>query len=384
MKKIGIATITIGGTYNLGNKLQAYALQEYLRENGYLPETIRYEADYVQSSSKESVKTDWKKIFTQSFCQSLDDACRIIGRRLHRKTLLNLRDSRKKQFEDFETKYISFTDKVYYSDSDFSELIQRYDFFITGSDQVWNPYYEGADPFYYLQFAPKGKRIAYAPSIAVERIPEKMKSNICRWLQEMDHVSIREEEGRSLIMHEFGVEAELVCDPVFLLNRQQWHSVARAPDRTGKYFAVYILGKKTIQTKRLIKKMETIFQIPAVDIYSCDDWNSVFAGPEAFLGWIENAEFVLTDSFHGAAFSVIFDRPMAILERESVNEMGSRIRNLLQIIGAGDRSAARILDNPDLLDISDLNANEKMKPFIRSSKKYLMSVLTQQETIGER
>lgn len=173
---------------------------------------------------------------------------------------------------------------MYDENSDLKELDETYDRFITGSDQVWNPYYEGAYPFYYLQFASKGKRVAYAPSISAAEIPEDQKENIGKWIQGVDALSVREKDAQMLLQKEFGLEAKLVCDPVFLLNKSDWQKIAVYPQMQKKYFAVYILGRKTAAQKRIIRKIERKYKLKAVDLFTADDAESVFAGPREFLG----------------------------------------------------------------------------------------------------
>ena len=372
-KKIGIATITIEDSFNYGNKLQTYALQSFLRQNGYEAETIRYEASYVRRIPAVPKNMHWQNLISQSVVQSLDDMLRILKRKIESKKLEQLHHKRKEGFRSFEQANITYTEEIYYHDSPFTNLSKSFDCFISGSDQVWNPYYEGIDPFFYLCFAEKGKRIAYAPSIAVEQIPTEKKENMGQWIREMDYISIREIAGKELLAREFGVDARLVCDPVFLLSREQWRQKAASLPEKKPYFAVYLLGKKTIVTKWIIRKLEKTFGIYAVDIYTRDDPASAFATPEEFLSLIENAQFVLTDSFHGTAFSVIFQVPMVLLGRYSANRIGSRIESLLSTIGVGDRSAAFILENPDRLAVEYGACEARMRSFVESSKTFLIS-----------
>lgn len=374
-KKIGIATITIKDAHNYGNKLQTYALQKFLQQNGYEVETIRYEAAYIRNRPPVSRNMRWKNLFSQSLAQSLDDAGRILRRRMRKKKLMELHNKRKNGFDLFDRKNIKYTEEMYCHDSSFADLRNRYDCFVTGSDQVWNPYYEGMDPFFYLAFAEKGKRISYAPSIAVEQIPQAQKSDMEQWIRDMDYISIREARGKEMLAGEFGIDAELVCDPVFLLSREQWKTMTSLSSERNRYFVVYLLGKKTVETKKKIRKLEAVFGIPAVDIYNRDDPDSVFATPEEFLGLIEKAQFVLTDSFHGTAFSVIFQVPVVTLNRYAKHKMDSRIVSLLDTIAAGDRSADYILENTDRLAMEYKTCKDRLIPFVESSKKYLLSAI---------
>lgn len=382
MKKIGIVTIAIKNTYNYGNRLQAFALQEFLRTNGYEPETILHRTDYVQSNVAVKSGLQLSRVFKQSLWQSLDDACRIANRKIQNSRLRSLRQSRIDKFEQFSSAHIKYTEKEYQTEEDLMQLAARYQCFVTGSDQVWNPYYEGADPFYYLTFAPKGKRIAYAPSISVEQIPQTLKSRIGQWIRGLDCLSIREEEGELLLQREYGVAAQVVCDPVFLLPPQKWHDVAVRPARKAPYFAVYILGKKTVETKQTIRRLERVFQAEAVDLFANDDPRSVFAGPGEFLGWIENAEFVLTDSFHGAAFAVIFEKPMVLLDRDAEHSMNSRTDHLLKVLDLKDRNAQSILEHPDEMNIDYSRHSKNLAQHKQRSEQYLLTAIDRCVNIG--
>ena len=102
----------------------------------------------------------------------------------------------------------------------------------------------------------------------------------------------------------------LVCDPVFLLSKEEWHRLSNdAFIYNEKFFCIYILGKKTIDVKRKIKELEKKTGLKAIDIFTRDDPTSEFASPEAFLDIIYKSEFIITDSFHGTAFSIIFEKP---------------------------------------------------------------------------
>lgn len=330
-KTIGIVTIALKNSTNYGNRFQTFALQEFLRSNGYDPLTIYYESDYVRQWA-EVPKERWRdKIWKQSPIQTLDDAWRIVKRKLFRKKLAQLAAKRRRGFEEFSEKCITYTDKCYFSGSDFSELTERCACFVTGSDQIWNPYYEGADGFAYLNFADPGKRIAYAPSIAVPNIPENLKEKIGRWISEIDYLSVRETEGKILLEKEFGIIARTVCDPVMLLSGDQWRKLAQAPEIKEKYFAVYMLGKKTVDKKRILRRLQRKYGLPALDVYTVDEPNSAFASPGEFLGILEHAEFVVTDSFHGLTLAMLLEKPVVVIPRYGMEKLDSRLEETLQL-----------------------------------------------------
>ena len=370
MSNIGITTITImvdnENAYNYGNKLQMFALQEYLREHGHYCETIRYKASMPLISENSKREKKYSNI-----TQVLDDAIRILKRTLLKKAITKKSNERKKKFDSFVENNIVLSQICYSKDSDLSELGEKYDFLITGSDQVWNPYCEGTNEFYYLTFAPSEKRIAYAPSIAVNHIPDELKMSYNKWISGINHLSIREDVGQKLLADQFGFDAKLVCDPVFLIDKSQWSSLAMDFSKEPDYFVTYFLGKKTVETKKKIKKLERISGYRCIDIYTRDYAASRFAGPEEFLGLIRNAKFVCTDSFHGTAFSIIFEVPVVVFERNSENKMNSRIESLLRVASIDNRTVDEVINNSETLQKVVFDKEGNLHRLIKESKVFL-------------
>lgn len=234
-----------------------------------------------------------------------------------------------------------------------------------------------------MTFADKSKRIAYAPSIGIDKIPKEAENDFNRWVADIPYLSVREDVGVRLLQVYAGVEAKLVCDPVFLLSRKEWMKVAQHIENK-KYFAVYILGKKDVKLKKSIEKLERLTGLSARDIYTRDNPNSEFAGIEDFLGLIKNADFLITDSFHGTAFSLIFGTPMIIAERNGGPKMNSRIDSILKIAGVGNRSLGYLMQNPQLIKAVDsTEIDKKMRPFVEESKKYLLDAVEEVRKAGK-
>lgn len=377
--KVGIATITYTKEnipYNYGNVFQNYALTIYLKNNGYEPETIYYLADYFKTG-KSKYSFGAPKMQREYNClQIIDDAIRVCKRNFHREKLKNKTEMRNKQFKAFIEKHIIYSENDYDYSSDFSSLNEYYDCFITGSDQVWNPYWEGSNEFFYLTFTDRKKRISYAPSITVDDIPDEIIDDYKKWIAGFDYLSVREEDGRKLISDLFGAQAKWVCDPVFLLSKNEWLELCSTISRE-RYFLVYVLGKKTPFMKKRIRELEKKTGAKAIDVYTRDNPDALFAGPNDFLSLIHCAEFLYTDSFHGVAFSLIFDTPFVVEKRDQhEKEIDSRIRSLLELSDAGNRSAEYLIGNPEQIM---MNAYDKTKldTFISDSKDYLIKALSE-------
>lgn len=379
--KIGITTITNykenGFVHNYGNILQNYALQTFLKNNNFNAETIYYKS-FVPEYTKSMQKT--KK--NDNIIQLLDDIVRVINRKIQRKKLYDLRKKRKDKFTEFINNYIAQSKNTYTHNSDLTKLNKKYDFFITGSDQVWNPYYEGANPFYYLGFAEKNKRIAYAPSFGVDHIPESIEKEMNEWIDNFDSISIREKVGQKILKQKFKRESQLVCDPVFLLEKKEWEKIIPTKNKyENDYFAIYLLGKKTVETKRKIKKIEKITGLKGIDIYTADSPKSKFLGPIEFLECIKNSKFLITDSFHGTAFSIIFNTPFVIVDRNEKNKtkkykMNNRIDNLISLLNAKNRNIDYLLNNIEEITTSyNIETSKNFENLINDSKKYLLDRL---------
>ena len=371
-KRIGITTIAYDNTYNYGTRLQMYALQEFLRSRGFYVETMRYLPCY-----EKKYTTNKRKVFQRPIPQLLADVYRVLKRSVCHVKLKKLNHSRKIKFENFIRTHICLSQKLYESDSDFTDLANAFDCFITGSDQVWNPYWDGTNAFFYLPFIPKEKRISYAPSIATDHIPEIIREEFESRVKGIGYLSIREDVGKNLLKKEFGLDAKLVCDPVFLLPKQHWEAMASDPKIEGKYFVTYLLGQPDIQNEKKIKQLQRNVDMKRVDVYRWDNPNSVFAGPEEFIGWIRNAEFLVTDSFHGLAFSILMQTPVILVDRDSwrVDSMESRLESLLRMAGLENRGIDYILNDLQSINITAVLEHSALAELIENSKKYLMEAI---------
>lgn len=377
--KIGITTITNykedGFVHNYGNILQNYALQSFLKNNNFNAETIYYKSfvpEYTKTMQKATKKNN-------NIIQILDDIVRILNRKIKRKKLSELKEKRKDKFTKFISNYIVQSKNTYTHKSDFTKLNKKYDFFITGSDQVWNPYYEGSNPFYYLGFAEKNKRIAYAPSFGIDHIPEIIENEMKEWINNFDFISIREKVGQKILKQKFKRESQLVCDPVFLLDKKEWEKIIpKKSDIKNEYFSIYLLGKKTVETKRQIKKIEKITGLKGIDIYTADNPKSKFLGPIEFLECIKNSKFLITDSFHGTAFSIIFNTPFIIVDRNKNKKykMNNRIDNLISLLNAKNRNIDYLLNNIEEITTNyNIESSKSFQDLIKDSKKYLLEKL---------
>ncbi len=329
--KIGI--MTWYNYINYGTALQVTALSEVLRQNGHEAEVIDYQPrGMVHSIPDNSFNAKLKREVT------LRKKRHPLGR--HSTSI-----GKEKIFLDFLDKHISLSER---SDTlaDLLMLNAQYDAFVCGSDQIWSPC--NYDPHYFLDFVEDTeKMVAYAPSIGLPKIEDPyIKNEISANIQRFKHLSVREEQGAKLVKELTGREAKTVCDPTMLLSGKDWRKLCNAQCKSSeKYALVYMLGNneahwniiaKIAATNNLNIKIVPVFEKDH-DRVGCIDET---VGPAEFVSLIDNAELVLTDSFHGMVFSLLLHKQFIPFERfdkhDALNQ-NSRVFNLLDKVGLTDR-----------------------------------------------
>ncbi|MGN0632388.1 MAG: polysaccharide pyruvyl transferase family protein [Oscillospiraceae bacterium] len=216
--------------------------------------------------------------------------------------------------------------------------------FVCGSDQIWNPYFY--DPFYFLEFVNDSrKKIAYAPSFGVDRIPKSKREKLKNALSSFEFLSVREESGRQIVKSLTGKCAEVVVDPTMLIPMEHWNSIAAKINLDEPYLFCYFLSNNNdyFQTAREIAKKFNlkIMTLPMTSSdFSRPDTIKQAVGPKEVLALIKNASFVLTDSFHCCAFAIRCHRQFYVFRRfSSGDERGQdgRTEHLLGLSSLEDR-----------------------------------------------
>ena len=312
-----ISTITCQNTDNHGARLQAYALARHLRDHGNEVEIIDYRPPYMDPTYRvfywpgRNIK-EWGRFFYYL-------PNRVLMRRRHG------------SFVSFANQYLPLSRRVYHSVDDLRSNPPEADLYLAGSDQIWNTSFKnGTDPAYYLDFGSATiRRESYAASFATEDIQPSaipfLKANLGRF----DKITVREKSGLR-ILEELGFQGEQVDDPVFLLSAEEWAALCDGTGNDKRYVLVYDffsdsgLRKKAKEVARQ-KKLPIYAICPRYQWYASK--NFMTAGPRTFLSLIKNASCLITNSFHGIAFSLIFDTPFVFVERpDGLNE---RMRDLL-------------------------------------------------------
>lgn len=361
MKKIGI--VTLHGYFNYGNKLQNYALKYTLEKMGYdVATTVVTDVEQENSALKNKIN-NIKKIGISEFSKIIFN--KFFSKK-NKKIEKEIVENREAFFKEFSKKYLN---EKFFNLKNVDDRVQmdEFDFFVTGSDQVWNPFYFEKLDIFFLTFAKKKRRISYAPSMSVDKLPPQYISDYKKWLFDMNSISIREEAGAKIIKEITDKDVPVVVDPTLLLSKKEWMSVAKKPDYfpDKKYILTYFLGEtppKALEKINLINSKEeyeilNLGQISEREIYE--------SGPEEFIYYIEKSSIFLTDSFHGVVFSMLMETPFIVYERKSkTRSMYSRIETLLKMFNLEKREDKNINGNFLELDFSHIEKildNEKNK-----------------------
>ena len=344
MRKIGI--MTLNGCYNYGNRLQNYALQESLKFLGFVVETI--------INRRTTKKTKFIKrihnLGTNSYKEIYIKAYNKTWRKIRKKSIVK----RTENFKEFTLNYINETNYFISENNIPKNLSDRYDYFVTGSDQVWNPVNTLGSSIFFLTFAEKHKRIAYAPSFGVSEIKPEYKEKYKEWISEIPWLSVREDDGARIIKELTGRDAPVLVDPTLLLTKEKWLSIAKEAQNKpkGNYLLTYFLGGIPPKYKKQIKKIAKVNNLEVINLADIRDKETYRTGPSEFIDYINSCSVFCTDSFHGAVFSILFEKPFIVYERMgSTLSMFSRIETLLKKFKLESRKAENIKSNEDVFNI---------------------------------
>lgn len=301
MKKIKI--VTINDNNNYGNRLQNYALQHFLLN---LTDCDVYTDNTPQKISlKKMVKTvlnysnQWKK------------------------------NKREKNFKKFN-KLIKYSD----------QNDQFFDYFIVGSDQVWNPNFGHCSERELLTKVENEKKISYAASFGVSKLNSEYEDRITKELNKFNHISVREESAKNIIEKLIKNKKIYVnIDPTMLLTAEDWDKISKRPKmlNSKKYILNYFLGTLSEQRKKEISRIAKDNECEIIDIL--DEKSPYYeCGPDEFLYLEKNAFLICTDSFHSSVFAVIYNKPFIIFDREDKEEkMNSRLDTLISKLDLKNR-----------------------------------------------
>ena len=363
-KKIGILTFHTADNY--GAVLQAYALETYIKLN------VSNEVEIINFCTKQHAKAfkifkPKSKNLLKNIILQLITCCRYTSLK-----------EKKNKFALFREKYLNLSKKKYHTENELLNHIKHYDIYISGSDQVFNPFIEFWK-VYYLGFSKeKGeKKIAYAPSFGISSFNENITNKIFSYINDFDYVSCRESQGAQYLSKLLKKPIPVVLDPVFLINKQQWQNIIAEPYEQNNYIFVYDLcgGEKLLALAQSIKQ-ETGYKIICATnniktIYS-NCLSKYNVGPRELLGYINNAKYVVTDSFHGTALSLILKTK--VISYIALKHTSSRITSIMNQLNISDQIIDDI-NNFDLKAIRFGDYSVQLNKLIVTSQNYLQKAL---------
>lgn len=385
--KLGIVSCYFINNY--GSILQAYALQEYFSARGIECDTISVEElkSYLDIKKKQYYLYNIHKLglvfskFPMLYLKVLQ--------KINYRNLGYMYSERVRKFDDFRKKF-KLSNESASSLKQLTDLSVMYDTIVVGSDQLWRP--DNIFPKYYtLSWVPDNiPKVSYATSFGVAELDRCYKSKARLFLNRLSAISVRESSGCNLVKELTGKTPYIVCDPVFLLTKNQWSMLSdtlRCPSQ--KYIFTYFLGGGR-ECRKFVEKLSHITGLSVLgivhnDSYIASDENVDYpiadCSPNEFIGLILNAEYICTDSFHATAFSTIFNKNFFAFNRFKSQKHGtnSRIESFLRTVGLESRLISGIGKVHDIVtdDIEYETVNNKILSFINKSCDFIEKEILQ-------
>lgn len=362
MKKTGI--LTYHRSINYGAVLQAYALRHTIHKLGYDAEVIDYGKigqDKLFYWSTHSIKALIGSI--------INNFLRLFGER-----------KRLKNFKFFSENIIGISSKHYFQREELIKDLNQYEHIITGSDQVWHPIICEDDMTYFLDLPiSPNQKIAYAPSFGVKKLSKEQETKYKPLLQQIDHLSIREEAGKEILKSLLNKEVPIVVDPTLLCDAQEWDKIAISPKNKKKYILFFTVLGEPEGSKEFVYELSKKFNYDIIKIGDIRDLLNFkyktgrYSSPQEFIGLIKNAQFVITNSFHGTVFSIIYRKNFFTFLNK--NDRNSRLESITQILGLENRLKKGISKLPDNLETDYTQAEIKLNILKKQSIDFLKNAL---------
>jgi len=360
--KIGI--VTCGLEPNYGACLQAFSTLVVVRNLGFDAELMNY------SFFAEKSYLPLKQPSIKSFIAAL-----------------LFYQKRKKQwvaFDSFRKERMNYSQGRLYSIEDFKKQLDNYSLFIVGSDQVWNPYL-GIDTnitlLSFFESRPGLRKISYASSFGVSMLPEELKDKYKRALLDFDSISTRETTGQNIVKDLIGKECDVVVDPVVLQTAEEWGKYeddSRTPTRP--YILIYDMN----HNKEMVKCASylggryniDVLVLSSINLYGKSFKNLCGVSPSQFLSLIRNSKFVVTDSFHGTVFSLIYNKEFFAFYDNNSDKLVSRLSNILSMVKLEDRLLTTFEESTLYHPIEYGKVNQILEELKRKSLSYLETAVS--------
>ena len=367
---------------NYGTKLQAYAVQEKIKELGYDFEIINFDRRSDMRINKLCSRY-LNYHFIKSKIRSANDRSKVLI-----KDKLKIRIDAINSFDSTHYK----TTKLIKGYHALNEYSKKFEALICGSDQIWLPSNIN-NPTAILEFGSDNiRRIAFAPSFGIEKLPNNKKKQYKKFLSKFNYLSVREQAGQKIIKDLIGKDIPVISDPTLSVSKSVWDNLIKQGRKEihEKYVFCYFLGSNEEHRKKVyeIAKRENlkIITLPHFKEYNeCDekytDLRLYDVTPVDFIQLISNAEYVFTDSFHSTVFSILYHKNFYVFERYSESDKksaNSRIYSLLNILGIEERllSPKNNYDEPENKIINYDIVDQKLSLLREKTDDYLKKSLS--------
>lgn len=326
--KISIMTTALSENY--GALLQTYALQRAIEKLGH--EVFIYDyidrrrITYGMSFKKRVIHCVWNKI----------------------RMILSFGE-KKRNFETFRKDKIKFTPLSYHNSDELKKNPGNFDLYVSGSDQIWNPEVFQYDYSYFLDFITDGRKISYGSSYGRARFSNEQRLRCESLLKDFEAISVRESSGVAITKGLFGIDSQVVLDPTLLLSKEEWLDILpKERIVKDKFILCYFMpGDRLVNDAiesiaqelsknyglRIIRLGIKEYKVIKYGYKDCD----ICAGPYEFLQYFRDSEYVITNSFHGAAFSINFSKKAFLPINMNINDencLHDRITSLVKLLNA--------------------------------------------------
>lgn len=352
-KTVGLC-LAYNGT-NYGQLLQAFSTQYIIEKYGFDTEIIDY-----HSGNRKGIKFSYSSVIVtiNILKNKIKSKVKALCKNdIDEKHKMNMKD-RQISANTFRNAKLHNIIKCEGIDQ-LKEYAKKYCAVLVGSDQIWLPDVSVTN-FYTLRFAPQSvTRISYATSLGVAEYPNYAKKSAADFLNKIDYLSVREEQGKKIIESISDAKAQVVVDPTYLLTKDEWLECIPSKKITEKgYILCYFLSDNKTQ-KEYIKRFADSNRLRIVSILSNESTSNDYdmydeivtgKGPEEFVNLIRNAEYILTDSFHGMAFSILNEKQFLVFYRvreDTKLSRNSRIDNVINMLALNER----LIINPEKAEV---------------------------------
>lgn len=378
---IKVAIAAVHWKHNHGSMLQCLALQRVLTDMDINNEIIDMTGLHAEIR-KNRMSFFLRQFFSLSFIQA--KLGKVKFELIYKKRVHGL-DDRKRHFVDFENRFV--LSQRFYSMADLTKACFDYSHVMAGSDQLWLPINVAGD-YYTLNFVPDSiTKVSYATSFGVSDIPKRDRETYKQFIGRIHHLSVRENSGQKLIQSLTGQEAEVVCDPTLLFDKEGWETLIPLQEKIcEQYIFCYFLGGNKLH-REFVNNLKKFTNLPIVAMVHMEEYHPVDnsfadypvtdAGPCEFVNLIRNADYVCTDSYHGSIFSIIHQKCFWVFKRHNDNSLMStntRINSLLEVLGLTNRYLTGSENVEDSIEIDyDAVSNslqtqrEKAMQFLKNS-----------------